>query len=145
MRCTVMAPGRSVAIPLFKRFALIGGFAAMCFFGAAPASAQPAGVGVAAVQPADADQAEQGDEASQKAHQQRLMSLAEGAGPGAFRAALQLRQMHSDLGNSTKALYYAQKQLALAQGPAQAHGALMGIVVGFVVVGKRRHPPRRRL
>ncbi len=117
-----------MAIPLFKRFALIGGVAAMYFFGAGPASAQPAGVGIAAVQSADADPAEQGDEASQKAHQQRLMSLAEGAGPGAFRAALQLRQMHSDLGNSTKALYYAQKQLALAQGPAQAHGALMGIV-----------------
>ena len=77
---------------------------------------------------AEADVAEAGDEASRTALQQRLVSLAEGGGPGAFRAALQLRQIYADLGNSSKALQFAQRQLALAKGPVQAHGALTGIV-----------------
>ena len=128
MLSTVMVPGKVAATPLRRRLASIGGLAALLFLGASPAFPQPAGIAVPAVQRADSDPSDQGDETSRQAHQQRLMSLAEGDGPAAFRASLQLRQMHSDLGNSTKALYYAQRQLALAQGPVQAHGALMGIV-----------------
>ena len=94
------------------------------------AAAGTAGSQETAVAPAaviDVDPAEPGNVDTQQALQLRL--AADGSGPVAFRAALQLRQMYSDLGNSTKALYYAQRQLAVVQGPIQAHNALSGIVM----------------
>lgn len=90
----------------------------------------PGGSRNAPAAPVDIDlTGEPGDENAQAGLIQRLQGVADQGGPDAFRAMQRLRQMYVDLGNVSKALSVSRQQLAVAQGPVQAHTALVGMVV----------------